>query len=141
MKKMNRCYSELILLDTFEKRFDYLKLTGIIGKETFGYDRYLNQNLYSSPRWKRVRDKVIIRDMGCDLGLEGYEIQYDKILIHHMNPITKEQILNNDSYIYNLENLICTSIRTHNAIHYSDKSILLPQPIGRSKNDTCPWKQ
>ena len=84
MKKMNRCYSELILLDTFEKRFDYLKLTGIIGKETFGYDRYLNQNLYNSPRWKRVRDKAIIRDMGCDLGLEGYEIQYDKILIHHM---------------------------------------------------------
>lgn len=134
-----RTYSELILLPTFEERFQYLKLGGTVGQITFGYERYLNQLLYSSDEWKRCRRKVIIRDLGCDLACEGYELQ-DKILIHHMNPITVDDILQRNPRVFDLENLICTSHNTHNAIHYGDESLLLRAPIIRTKNDMCPWK-
>lgn len=142
MKKTNiRRYSELKKLRTFKERFDYLKLNGSVGVETFGFDRELNQMLYQrNPRWKSARDKVIIRDGGCDLGSEDREI-YGKIIVHHMNPITEEDIINNEDYIFDPEYLICTSILTHNAIHYSDESILPQDPIERSPNDTCPWKR
>lgn len=134
-----RTYSELIMLPTFEERFQYLKLGGTVGQITFGYERYLNQLLYSSDEWKRCRRKVIIRDLGCDLACEGYELQ-DKILIHHMNPITVDDILQRNPRVFDLENLICTSHNTHNAIHYGDESLLLRAPIVRTKNDMCPWK-
>lgn len=134
-----RTYSELILLPTFEERFQYLKLGETIGQITFGYERYLNQLLYSSDEWKRCRRKVIIRDLGCDLACEGYKLQ-DKILIHHMNPITVDDILQRNPRVFDLENLICTSHNTHNAIHYGDESLLLRAPIIRTKNDMCPWK-
>lgn len=134
-----RTYSELILLPTFEERFQYLKLGGTVGQITFGYERYLNQLLYSSDEWKRCRRKVIIRDLGCDLACEGYEL-HNKILIHHMNPITVDDILQRNPRVFDLENLICTSHNTHNAIHYGDESLLLRAPIVRTKNDMCPWK-
>lgn len=135
-----RTYSELITLPTFEERFNYLKLDGLVGKETFGYDRYLNQYLYQrNPRWKKSRDKVIIRDDGCDLGVEGFEI-FGKIIVHHMNPITMDDIINDRDWIYDPEFLICTVHNTHNAIHYGDEKILMTAPIVRTKNDTCPWK-
>ena len=134
-----RTYSELILLPTFEERFRYLKLGGEVGQITFGYERYLNQLLYSSDEWKRRRRKVIIRDLGCDLGCEGYEI-HDKILIHHINPITVDDILQRNPRVFDMENLICTSHNTHNAIHYGDEDLLLHAPIVRTQNDMCPWK-
>lgn len=133
-------YSELILLPTFEERYKYLKLSGQVGLDTFGFDRYLNQAFYKSPEWLSVRDKVIMRDNGCDLGIEGHEI-YNRILIHHMNPITKQDILERSDLLLNPEYLISTTKRTHDAIHYSDDSILYTGPIERSKNDTCPWRQ
>lgn len=134
-----RTYSELSKLKTFEERYQYLKLDGIVGKETFGFDRYLNQAFYRSKEWKRVRDKVIIRDNGCDLGCEDREI-YDKILIHHMNPINKNDVLNRVERILDPEYLICTTKRTHDAIHYSDENLLILVPIERKPNDVCPWK-
>lgn len=134
-----RTYSELILLPTFEERFEYLKLDGRVGEETFGFDRYLNQILYKSPEWLKVRDHVIVRDCGCDLAMEGHEI-YTKILVHHMNPITKEDILRRKDYILDPEFLVCTIKRTHDAIHYSDASLLVTAPIERRRNDTCPWR-
>ena len=134
-----RTYSELILLPTFEERFQYLKLGGTVGQITFGYERYLNQLLYGSDEWKRRRRKVIIRDLGCDLACEGYELQ-DKILIHHINPITVDDILQRNPRVFDLEILICTSHNTHNAIHYGDENLLLRAPIVRTKNDMCPWK-
>lgn len=142
MHQMNiRTYSELITFPTFEERFRYLNLDGVVGKDTFGYDRYINQQLYHrSRKWKKARDKVIIRDNGCDLGIEGREI-YGKIIVHHMNPITMEDILNDRDWIYDPEFLICTTHITHNAIHYGDEHLLMTAPIERSPNDTCPWKQ
>lgn len=142
MRQMNiRTYSELITFPTFEERFRYLNLDGVVGKDTFGYDRYINQQLYHrSRKWKKARDKVIIRDNGCDLGIEGREI-YGKIIVHHMNPITMEDILNDRDWIYDPEFLICTTHVTHNAIHYGDEHLLVTAPIERSPNDTCPWKQ
>ena len=135
-----RTYSELITLPTFKERFNYLKLDGAVGKETFGYDRYINQQLYQrNPRWKKARDIVIIRDNGCDLGIEGFEI-FGKVIIHHMNPITMDDILNDRDWIYDPEYLICTVHNTHNAIHYGDEKQLITAPIVRTKNDTCPWK-
>ena len=134
-----RTYSELITLPTFEERYRYLKLSGRIGEDTFGFDRYLNQVLYHSQEWKRIRDFVIIRDNGCDLGVEGYEI-HGKILIHHMNPITAKDILNRTDYLFNPEYLITTVLSTHNAIHYGDESRIKTAPIERRKNDTCPWR-
>lgn len=139
--KMIRCYSELIKLDNFKERYRYLKLNGIIGQETFGFDRYLNQQLYRSKEWRSIRDKIIVRDMGCDLGLEGYEINGTMVLIHHMNPITVDDILNRKDYIFDPEFLICTTKQTHNAIHYGDESLLTcNELVIRSKNDTCPWR-
>lgn len=136
-----RTYSELITLETFEERFLYLKLDGSIGEDTFGFDRYLNQLFYRSPEWKQVRNFVITRDMGCDLAIPDHEIINQQILIHHMNPLTKEDIINKSDYLLNPEYLICTTKRTHNAIHYGDERILDPiVPIVRTKNDQCPWR-
>lgn len=136
-----RTYSELITLETFEERFLYLKLDGSIGEDTFGFDRYLNQLFYRSPEWKQVRNFVITRDMGCDLAISDHEIINQQILIHHMNPLTKEDIINKSDYLLNPEYLICTTKRTHNAIHYGDERILDPiAPIVRTKNDQCPWR-
>lgn len=135
-----KTYSELILLPTFEERFQYLKLGGSVGQITFGHERYLNQLLYNSDEWRRrVRREVIIRDSGCDLGCEGYEI-HGKILIHHINPITIEDILERNPRVFDLENLICTSHNTHNAVHYGDESLLITTPVERTRNDMCPWK-
>lgn len=136
-----RTYSELIALPTFEERFKYLQLNGIVGRDTFGFDRYLNQYLYQrSDRWKSVRDKIIIRDNGCDLAVEGYTI-FGRIIIHHMNPISVEDILEERDVVFNSEFLICVSHRTHNAIHYGDENLLPQAPIERKKNDTCLWRQ
>lgn len=134
-----RTYSELVHLSTFEERYQYLRLSGVVGKDTFGFDRYLNQNFYRSAAWKRVRDQVIIRDNGCDLGMEDRIIQ-GKILIHHMNPITDKDILDLTDFLLDPEYLICVSHVTHNAIHYGDEDQLLKMPTARFKNDTCPWK-
>ena len=134
-----RTYSELILLPTFEERLKYLQLNGRIGDDTFGFDRYINQNFYRSAEWKRIRDQIIIRDNGCDLALEGYEI-YGRILIHHMNPITVKDVELSTEYLMNPEYLICVTHNTHNAIHYGDEKLLMKGPVVRTKNDTCPWK-
>lgn len=141
MKTMTtiRTYSELCQLSTFEERFDYLRLNGSVGKDTFGFDRYLNQQFYRSSEWKRIRDRVILRDNGCDLGVEGYEIR-GRILIHHINPISVEDIHTMSDLLMNPEYLICVSHRTHNAIHYGDESLIITAPIERSQNDTCPWR-
>jgi 5-methylcytosine-specific restriction endonuclease McrA len=135
---MIRVYRDLRKLKSFEERYEYLKLSGVIGETTFGYDRCINQLFYKSKRWAKTRDKVIIRDGGCDLGVEGREI-YGIILIHHMDPITIEDIELDRDEIYDPEFLICTSLNTHNAIHYGDESRLLKLPIDRKRNDTCPW--
>ena len=134
-----KTYSDLIKLKTFEERYEYLKLGGIVGKETFGFDRYLNQTFYKTDEWLSIRDHVIVRDNGCDLGIEGREI-HSRILVHHMNPITKEDILSRSEYLLNPEYLICTIKSTHDAIHYGDESLLITMPVERRKNDTCPWK-
>lgn len=136
-----RTYSELITLPTYIERFNYLKLGGSVGIETFGYDRHINQQLYQrSPRWKKSRDIVIIRDNGCDLAMDGYEIQ-GKIIVHHMNPITMDDIIHDRDWIYDPEFLICTVHNTHNAIHYGDENLLVKAPIERTPFDTCPWKR
>ena len=134
-----RTYSELITIPTFEERFEYLQLKGSVGKDTFGYDRYLNQVLYRSPEWKRLRNQIIIRDGGCDLACDGYDI-YDKVLIHHLNPITVEDVLARSRKVFDPDNLVCVSHNTHNAIHYGDMDLLVTGPIIRTKNDTCPWR-
>lgn len=137
----NKCYSELIMLPTFEERFRYLKIDGRVGESTFGFDRYLNQKFYKSDEWLEIRDKVIVRDMGCDLGIEEREIRGRKILVHHINPITPYDIRNRSNKLLDPENLITTIKRTHDAIHYSDESILVSGPVIRTPNDTCPWKR
>lgn len=135
-----RTYTELSKLQSFEDRFRYLKLDGVIGEETFGFDRYLNQNFYKSYEWKAIRNAVIMRDMGCDLGTEGHEI-FGRILIHHMNPITMRDILDRSEIALNPEYLITVSHETHNAIHYGDESILHKYDFTeRTPNDHCPWK-
>ena len=134
-----RTYSELCQLSTFEERFDYLRLNGVVGKDTFGFDRYLNQQFYRSSEWKRIRNQVIVRDNGCDLGINEYEI-HGRILIHHMNPISIEDLQHMSDLLMNPEYLICVSHRTHNAIHYGDESLIVTAPIERSQNDTCPWR-
>lgn len=136
---MIRTYSELITYNTFIDRYNYLKLNGQIGVETFGMDRYINQSLYKSQRWLETRRKVIIRDKGCDLGLPDFEIA-DRVIIHHMNPITLEDIEEERDCVFNPEYLISTSFRTHNAIHYGDESLLPKLPVERKANDMCPWK-
>lgn len=135
-----RSYSELSKLVTFQERFEYLRLDGIVGESTFGFDRYLNQTFYRSTEWKAVRDNVIIRDLGRDLGVEGYEIR-GRILIHHLNPITVKDIEFRSHALLDPENLICVTHETHNAIHYGDDNLLIRVPIERSKYDTCPWKK
>lgn len=132
-------YSELRQLKTFQERFDYLKLKGFIGNETFGSARYINQIFYRSKKWKKARNEAIIRDNGCDLGIDGMEI-HDMILVHHLNPITEDDIENDAPCLYDLENLICTSQSTHNAIHYGDQALLPKLWPERRPNDTCPWK-
>ena len=134
-----RTYSELITIPTFEERFEYLQLKGSVGKDTFGYDRYLNQVLYRSPEWKRLRNQIIIRDCGCDLACDGYDI-YGKVLIHHLNPITVEDVLARSRKVFDPDNLVCVSHNTHNAIHYGNVDLLVTGPIIRTKNDTCPWR-
>lgn len=140
MKSKLRTYSELKQLKTFEERYEYLKLDGQVGADTFGFDRYLNQVFYKSPEWRSVRNEVIVRDNGCDLGIEGREI-HTKILVHHMNPISKEDILQRSNILLNPEYLITTLKRTHDAIHYGDADILIKDPIERAANDTCPWRK
>ena len=136
-----RTYTELSKLKTFEERFRYLKLDGKVGLETFGYDRYLNQLLYKDPEWIEARDRTIVRDLGCDLGCQDREIPDGvKIFVHHMNPVTKEQILARDPILFDEEYLITTIKNTHDAIHYSDESILMKAPTERKPNDTCPWR-
>ena len=135
-----KTYSELITLPTFEERFRYLKLNGSVGRETFGFDRYLNQVFYNSKRWKAARDYVIVRDNGCDLAMEGHDI-CGKIYIHHMNPVTLDDIIHESEFLIDPEYLISTILNTHNAIHYGDESLLITTPIERSKNDTCPWRR
>lgn len=134
-----RTYSELMTLSTFEERYRYLRLCGEVGKETFGFDRYLNQSFYKTDEWLSVRDYVIVRDNGCDLGVDGRTIR-GKILVHHMNPITKEDILQRSKYLLDPEYLISTVKNTHDAIHYGDESLLIKAPVERMKNDTCPWR-
>lgn len=135
-----KCYSELILLPTFQARYQYLQLNGEVGKETFGFDRYMNQFFYRSPEWRRVRDLVITRDEGCDLGVPGREI-FGRIIIHHMNPIRPEDIRNRSELLLDPEYLITTIHDTHLAIHYGDGHLLIQEPIERRPNDTCPWKK
>ena len=141
MNTIIRTYSELTLLPTFEERFRYLKLGGKVGADTYGFDRYLNQQFYQhDPMWRSSRDTVIIRDNGCDLGVEVYEI-HGKIIVHHMNPVSMDDIIKKRDWIYDPEFLICTVHNTHNAIHYGDEHLLTKAPIVRTKNDTCPWKR
>ena len=135
-----RTYSELITLPTFEERFKYLQLGGKVGEDTFGHDRYLNQMFYTSDEWRRIRRDVIVRDNGCDLGIQDREI-HGLIIIHHMNPITIEDIINRSEFLLNPEYLISTVKNTHDAIHFSDERILITDPIERRPNDTCPWKR
>lgn len=139
--KIIRTYSELIQISTFIERFRYLQLGGQVGVETFGYDRYLNQILYRTAEWKRFRNEIIVRDNGCDLGCEGYDIIGQKILVHHINPISVEDVLRRDPKVFDPENAITTILNTHNAIHYSDESLLITEPIERKPNDTCLWKR
>ena len=135
-----KTYSELITLPTFEQRYEYLRLDGSVGVETFGFDRYINQKFYHDPEWIRIRDKVITRDNGCDLGVRGYEIKYERIIIHHITPITLEDIINRHPIVFDLENLITVTHNTHLAIHYGGTNLISKAPVERTKNDTCPWK-
>lgn len=136
-----RTYTELIQLPTFIDRYRYLRLGGKVGEETFGFDRYLNQQFYNrDDEWKAVRDYVIIRDNGCDLGIPSHEINNQRILIHHMNPITVEDIIKRSDFLLNPEYLISTIKNTHDAIHYGDENILIQMPPERRMNDTCPWR-
>lgn len=134
-----KTYSELSKLATFEERYSYLRLNGFVGKETFGFDRYLNQVFYKSSKWRSIRDFVIIRDNGCDLGIEGREI-HGRIIIHHMNPITIQDITQQSEFLLDPEFLISTIHETHNAIHYGDANLLIREPVERQRNDTCPWR-
>lgn len=136
-----RRYSELITLPTFEERFRYLQLKGSVGRDTFGFDRYLNQLFYQrNPKWKAAREFVILRDNGCDLGIEDREI-HGRILVHHMNPITIKDLEEESEFLLDPEYLISTVHNTHNAIHYGDEDLLIKNPVERRPNDTCPWRQ
>lgn len=140
MSMKNKSYSELIRLPTYLERFRYLQINGAVGAETFGYDRYLNQILYRTGEWKRFRRDIILRDNGCDLACDDYEI-FGRILVHHINPITVDDVLNRDPKIFDPNNVITTTLDTHNAIHYGDERLLVMDPIVRTKNDTCPWRK
>lgn len=134
-----KSYYEMCSFSTFIERFNYLKLNGKVGIETFGFDRYLNQVLYCSQEWKRFRRQVIIRDNGCIFGLDGYNIN-GRLIVHHINPITLEQIEQRDPMIFSMENVVCVTHNVHEAIHYGDESLIPTDPIIRKPNDTCPWK-
>lgn len=136
---MIRSFSGVRRLTTFEERYEYLRLKGTVGESTFGFDRYLNQLLYRSDRWRKVRGVVIVRDNGCDLGIEDRDIS-SKILVHHMNPITMEDIEEGREEVFDPNFLICTSEQTHNAIHFGDANLLPKLPVERRAGDTCPWK-
>lgn len=139
---MIKTYSELIKLPTFIERYHYLRIGGTVGADTFGFDRYLNQVFYKSDEWLSIRNYVIVRDSGCDLGMLDREIRRPtRILVHHMNPISKDDILRRSDFLLNPEYLICTIKTTHDAIHYGDESLLALDPIVRTRNDTCPWKR
>ena len=138
MERIKRRYSELKKFTEFKDRYNYLKLTGEVGATTFGFDRYLNQLLYHSRKWRNIRRDVIIRDNGCDLGVEGFDI-YDKIIIHHMNPISIDDLEHDDPMVFDPEYLICVSHRTHNAIHYGDESQLPRDYVERKPGDTMLW--
>jgi hypothetical protein len=135
---MVKSYSELIRLNTIEERFRYLSLRGVVGDMTFGFDRYLNQQFYRSKQWRDIRNHIIVRDNGCDLGVEDYEI-HDRIYIHHMNPMTVNDIVDDDPSILDPEFLIAVTHRTHNAIHYGDESLLPRQLVERRPGDTKLW--
>ena len=135
-----KTYNELIRIPTFEERYRYLRLSGSVGEETFGFRRWLNQEFYHSDEWKRFRDKIIIRGGGCDLAVDGFEI-YSSIIIHHLNPITYDDILNRNPCVFDPNNVVCTKLSTHNAIHYGDEILLPKTPVERIKNDTCPWRR
>lgn len=135
-----KTYSELIKLPTFKERFQYLKLDGVVGESTFGYDRWINQNFYQSTEWKRLRNYIINRDNACDLGVPGREIP-KYVIIHHMNPITKEDLISKNMFCMDPEYLICVTDKTHRAIHYGDESLLYTAPVERVPNDTCLWKR
>ena len=141
MSEKIRTYSELVKLPTFMDRFNYLSLKGVVAEETFGFDRYLNQRFYRSREWKQLRNKIIVRDNGCDLGVAGYDI-FEKIIIHHMNPLRLDDIVNSTDFLMNPEYLICVRPITHNAIHYGDESLLMAnEVVERKPNDTCPWRK
>lgn len=140
MQQFKRSYKELSRLKSFKEKFEYLRLQGQVGKDTFGFDRYLNQALYSSQEWKRFRRNVIIRDNGCDLGDSDREIQGDRIIIHHINPLTVEDLEKRNPAIFDMDNVICVSYLTHQAIHYGDESLLPQEPNERTPGDTIPWK-
>ena len=140
MTMMNRSYSELIKLPTFEERYKYLRIGGKVGKETFGYDRYLNQILYTSDEWRSFRNPIITRDNGCDLGCKGFEL-HSRIIVHHINPITVEDVVNRNPKVFDPDNVICVSHNTHQAIHYGNESMLPLLPVERSRYDTCPWRR
>lgn len=139
MKTSIKSYSELIMLPTFEERFKYLSLNSQVGEETYGFDRWVNQRFYKSSEWKQIRNHVIVRDSGCDLGILGREIS-DRIIVHHMNPILLRDIQDGTSFLLDPEYLICTCHNTHEAIHYGSADILIKDPVVRKPNDTCPWK-
>lgn len=140
MRQTFNSYQELIQIPSFLERFNYLKLEGAVGESTFGFDRCFNQMFYRSVEWKSIRDKVIIRDMGRDLAMEGYEI-HGQILVHHMNPITLYELENGSNALFDMNQLITTTLLTHNAIHYGDAEMLPKDPIVRRPNDTCPWRK
>ena len=135
---MFRRYSELMRFHTFEERYDYLRLGGIVGTSTFGFDRYINQDFYRSREWRSVRDQTIVRDNGCDLGIDGYEI-HGNLLVHHMNPMTADDVVHGEEWIVNPEFLITTTNETHNAIHYGNQSLLKTPFVPRVPGDTKLW--
>lgn len=137
---MRKTYTELLALPSFEQRFNYLKIGGKIGEQSFGGNRYLNQAFYRSAEWKYARDRAIARDLGCDLGIEGCEI-FNHLVVHHLNPISLEDIRNRSNALFDLENLICCTDATHKAIHYGSDSFLQTTLIERTPYDTCPWKR
>lgn len=137
---MNKSYTEMLRYSTLLDRYNYLKLDGCVGRETFGFSRYLNQVLYCSNEWKRFRREVIIRDNGCIFGLEGYDIK-SRLIVHHINPITLEQIEDRDPMVFSMDNAVCVSHKVHEAIHYGDNSLLPQDPVERKPFDTCPWRE
>lgn len=136
--RRNRCYSDLRRITSFEDRFEYLNLQGVVGESTFGFDRWLNQQFYRSRDWRRIRNHVIMRDLGCDLGVPGYEI-HTGLLVHHMNPISADDVRHGEEALLDAEYLVLTSLGTHNAIHYGDRELLPRGLTKREPGDTNLW--